>query len=119
MHSKGARTHENDPIPWCACTPGAREFKCAHFWSSLYTCILRDHLELVTTGFLHSFVANLGSTLQLKMALGLMGDNSIIKVTKRIEWGQKSKPKNPPDKKISAKKSHAQILSRENVPLYN
>ena len=48
-----------------------------------------------------------------------MGDNSIIKVTKRIEWGQKSKPKNPPDKKSSAKKSHAQILSRENVPLYN
>ena len=72
MHSKGARTHENDPIPWCACALGAREFKYAHFWSSCYTYILRDHLELVTKGFLHSFVANLGFTLQLKkMALGL------------------------------------------------
>ena len=33
--------------------------------------------------------------------------------------GAKIKTQNPPDKKISAKKSHAQILSRENVPLYN
>ena len=34
MHSKGVRTHENDPIPWCACTLGAREFKGLFTWSA-------------------------------------------------------------------------------------
>ena len=48
-----------------------------------------------------------------------MGDNSIIKVTKGWNWGKNQNPQIRLTEKFPQKNPMPQILSRENVPLYN